>query len=248
MVPAISLVRFHFCWSCSVSILSLSKGESSGGNPFGKSLILRHDFFLLLLFLVFVDLLLFEFFFVISAAFPSVRVKTKKSCYSWKQMSMNCSKITIFSFFVLSCLFQSGERSCDYRWISASLFLVLYFDYQKKWIHYDCLMVWFFFFPPLPRKVLIAHLRLAWTWVKWEKGIAAWELLYLIEGWENLVFDQRGNFMKQNLPIVWQGCQMRSYLRFFQLLVIFWLLFFQPHHSYSLLLQKLATSTLAGSR
>lgn len=152
MVPAISSVRFHFCWSCSVSILSLSKGESSGGNPFGKSLILRHDFFLLLLFLVFVDLLLFEFFFVISAAFPSVRVKMKKSCYSWKQMSMNCSKITIFSFFVLSCLFQSGERSCDYRWISASLFLVLYFDYQKEWIHYDCLMVWFFFFSSITTK------------------------------------------------------------------------------------------------
>ena len=34
--------------------------------------------------------------------------------------------------------------------------------------------------------------------MKYEQGIAAWELVYSYKGWENLLFDQSGDFMKQN--------------------------------------------------
>ena len=47
-------------------------------------------------------------------------------------------------------------------------------------------------------KTQMVCLRLAWKWVKYEQGIAAWELVYSYKGWENLLFDQSGDFMKQN--------------------------------------------------
>lgn len=75
-------------------ILNLSKGGSSGGNPFDNSSSVGQDLFLLLLFFVFVDLLFFNFFFCDLRFFffcVGDGVTMKTSSYSRNQMTMNFS-------------------------------------------------------------------------------------------------------------------------------------------------------------